>query len=442
MKSRTAPCAAALVAAAGLLGSGPAQAANAGPPLAVIVEGPHADEVAGLLSDKLGGESDGEADAFHNALRSGGVLPLRTALTSKNREAQLVARARTIAKTRHVDRVLLVDLHWTPHGTRVHVWAVDPQHATPVVDNELLLAASPSAAEQTRAILGVLPVPPPPADPPPSAAPVSAAAPVEAPAPTPEPSTSEGLDPDRAVPPPPADGARSLLKAEAEVGVGMRHFSYVDRITPTLRPYDLGAAPLASLTATVFPFGSMQVPVLKDFGFTGDYARAFALSSQDSSGNSVGTTWQSFDVGVIERIPLTRALLANVTVAYGGDDFQFDQSLPTTNAALPSVSYRFIRIGAEARLTPLPSLSAFAGGSYLDMLSTGYEGTLFPRESVGGIEAHLGASYALTHSWELSLRGEYTRVFYSMNPVPGDTGVAGGALDEQTRVMAGIAYRM
>ena len=42
----------------------------------------------------------------------------------------------------------------------------------------------------------------------------------------------------------------------------------------------------------------------------------------------------------------------------------------------------------------------------------------------------------------MSLSGAYTRLFYSFNPVPGDASVAGGALDEQTRVLAGFAYVM
>jgi hypothetical protein len=64
---------------------------------------------------------------------------------------------------------------------------------------------------------------------------------------------------------------------------------------------------------------------------------------------------------------------------------------------------------------------------------------LFPRESVDGVEAHVGASWRLARSWELSLSGSYTRFFYSFNPFPGDVSVAGGALDEQTRVLVGFA---
>jgi hypothetical protein len=222
----------------------------------------------------------------------------------------------------------------------------------------------------------------------------------------------------------------------------MRHFSYVDRITPSLRPYDLAAAPVAVATGVVYPLAPTRIPVVRDFGITGEYSQAFALASQDSAGNRIGTTWQSFDVGATERFALPQGLLASVSAGYGGNDFQFTDVLAGGAAALPSVSYRFVRVGADLRYRFLSVFAAWAGGSYLDVLSSGYTAQLFPRETVGGVEAHLGASWRLARSWELSLSGGYTRFFYSFNPVPGDTTVAGGALDEQTRVLAGFAYVM
>ena len=150
----------------------------------------------------------------------------------------------------------------------------------------------------------------------------------------------------------------------------------------------------------------------------------------------------SFDVAATERIALGRAVLVNVSLGYGGDDFQFDQTLSGATAALPSVAYRFVRAGADVHVTFLSAFTAFAGGSYLDILDSGYTAQLFPRESVGGVEGHLGASYDLTKRWQASVSAAYTRFFYSVNPVPGDTTVAGGALDEQTRVLAALAYRM
>jgi hypothetical protein len=222
----------------------------------------------------------------------------------------------------------------------------------------------------------------------------------------------------------------------------MRHFSYVDRVTPTLRPYDLGAAPMATVTGAVYPLAFTRTPVVRDLGVVGGYGQAFALASEDSYGNRVGTTWQSWDAGVTERIPLGRSLQANVSAGYGVDAFQFTQSLAGSAAALPSVTYRFLRLGADVRYRFLSAFSVLGGGSYLDVLGSGYTDALFPRESVGGVEGHVGATYSLARSWEISVSAAYTRMFYSFNPLPGDASVAGGALDEQTRILAGVSYAM
>jgi len=421
-----------------LLAAPPARAQVAGESTAVVVEGPRADQVAGWIEDRVQApDTLVEGDVFREALRARGALPLRSASVSAAKDAQLVARVRSAAREHNVDRAVLVDLRKTATATHVHVWAIELRHPGAVIDSDTSLPLSATLIDETRAVLALLPSP-------------SAAGAVEAPEP-PEPAApipSEPL-PVRAQATPDADQvaaapvpAGSMLSLQAAMGVGMRHFSYVDRLTPSLRPYDLDAAPLASVSATAYPLAFTRVPVIRDLGVTGEYAQAFAISSQDSSGNHVGTTWQSFDVGAIERIPLTRAVIVHVSLGYGGNDFAFDQSQASAGAALPGVAYRFVRAAADVRVELFRSLAAFAGAGYLDVLDSGAMGQLFPRETVGGVEAHVGASYAFTPHWQASLSAAYTRFFYSFNPVPGDASVAGGALDEQTRVQAAFAYLM
>lgn len=422
-----------------LLWTSVARAQGKGEAVAVVVEGSDADAVAGWIEDRVRAPDvlhDG--DVLRAALRSRGALPLRGAASSGPRDAQLVARTRAAASVVGVERAILVDLHRTARGTRVHVWTVDLREPSAGVDTELTLPPRATAIDETRAVLGLLPRPTEPA-----AASESKDGPV---APPPDgradPAPATIPEPDRGAAAPASSGDGALLSAQAALGVGMRHFSYVQRVTSTLRPYNLGAAPLAALSAAVYPLSFTGVPVLRDLGLTGEYARAFAVSSQDSGGTSIGTTWQSFDVAATERIALGRAVLVNLSLGYGGDDFQFQQALSGATAALPSVAYRFVRAGADVHVTFLSAFTAFAGGSYLDILDSGYTAQLFPRESVGGVEGHLGASYDLTKSWQASVSAAYTRFYYSVNPVPGDNSVAGGALDEQTRVLAALAYRM
>ncbi|HTQ44131.1 MAG TPA: hypothetical protein VMI75_15335 [Polyangiaceae bacterium] len=444
---------AAALGAVGFLTTGAdARAADRkGQVVAVVVEGPHADQVAGWLEDRVVAPNTlKEGDAFRTALRAKGAPALHAAAGNDARDAQLVARASAAARDAGVDHAILVDVRPTPRATRVHVWHIDAQRSQAVVDTDVTLPPSASAMYTTRAVLALAPpAEAAPAEPTrtesiaPAASPApaaSAASPIpDAPPQLPE---TAAVEADRAPTAPSPEVDSSLLSVRASIGAGMRHFSYVDRITPSLRPYDLAAAPVAVATGVVYPLSPTHIPVLRDFGITGEYSQAFALASQDSAGNRVGTTWQAFDFGATERIALPRGLLANVSAGYGGNDYQFTDAIPGGAAALPSVSYRFVRVGADLRYGFLSAFAAWVGGSYLDVLSSGYTAQLFPRETVGGVEAHLGASWRLAKSWELSLSGAYTRFFYSFNPVPGDASVAGGALDEQTRVLAGFAYVM
>jgi hypothetical protein len=434
--------AAALVLPFALLVTRQARAHGTGESTAVIVEGPKADQVAGWIEDRVQApDTLVEDDAFREALRTRKALPLRAATASAARDAQLIARVRSAAREHNVDRAVLVDMRPTSGASRVHVWAVDLRHPGALVDTEITLPATATAIDETRAILGLLP---PSTSSPDASSPAADSQPppppTESPAPTSPPATAPVPDADRVAGAAGPHRAPPPITLQAALGVGMRHFSYVDRISPALRPYDLDAAPLAAVSAAIYPLAFTRVPVLRDLGLTGEYAHAFGVSSEDATGTLVGTTWQSFDVGAIERIPLARSLTAHLSLGYGGDDFQFTQSL--ASAALPGVAYRFVRAGGDLRFEFLRAFAAFAGGSYLDILDTGATGQLFPRETVGGVEAHVGASFAVTPHWQASVGAAYTRFFYSFNPVPGDASVAGGALDEQTRVLAAFAYLM
>lgn len=431
------------VAAVVVSAAPPARAEGKGQVIGVVVEGAFADQISGWIEDHVAAPDTVKDDhAFRAALRARGALPLHPAANGDARDAQLVARVRAAAKAAGIDRAILVDVHKTARATRVHVWDVDVHAGTATVDGDMTLPASAAAIDATRAVLGLEPPRRETAGtdaPAPAAAPSAGAATVGPPSQTAPPDPAP--EPDQPTQSAPANVDSSLFSVGAALGVGMRHFSYSDRITQTLRPYDLAAAPVAVASGVVYPLARAGLPVLRDLGIAGEYAQAFAVSSQDSAGSRVGTTWQSFAFGLTERIALGRGVIADVSAGYGGNDFQFTQSLAGGAAALPSVAYRFARFGADLRGRIL-GVTVVAGGSYLDVLSSGYTAELFPRQTVGGVEGRVGASYTLLGHLDVSLTAAYTRMFFSFNPQPGDTSVAGGALDEQTRVLAGLAYAM
>ena len=383
-----------------------------------------------------------DAESFRSALGPT-VRQLPVAAKRRDRDAAFVARARSAERSAHAGTAIVVYAEKSRKAVTLHVWAIDAQGtgAAPV-DVDLHLAAGASTGDAADAawiaVAGAFQSP----EGPSPAAPGPSATTPPAPEATPEPARASEEAPSAPEPPSTAAGeltrATSIALVEASIQGGTRHFSYVDRITPSLRPYDHFVAPLFGVHGEVYPFTNTHIPVIDGLGATGSYARAFALSSKDSAGNKVGTSWQSFDLGLRERIRLGEAFLLGVELGYGSNAFSFDAPA-AAETTLPSAQYSFLHGGLDGRFIH-GAFSAHVGASYLGVLSTGDFGKLFPRASVGGVAAVVGVSDRITSHIELSLDVGYTRFFYSLHPVPGDPYVAGGALDQMGTVSLGVGY--
>jgi hypothetical protein len=323
------------------------------------------------------------------------------------------------------------------------VWLVDASgDGAAEIDEEVTVGAGASTAEQGDAAWSVLA-----ADlgagadtgPSPSSPPAATEESTASPNPS-APSDADRGPSNEAASEPRAGRKDSLFSIRAAIMSGSRNFSYVDRLTPTLRSYALFAAPMGLVDADVYPFVRTGLPVLRDLGITGDYARAFGLSSDDSTGTSVSASWSLFDVGVHERLPVGDSWLVGLGAGYGEMAYTFDGALATT-AAFPGFQYHLVRFGGDARVT-LGPFSVYGYGSYLDVLSTGPEGGYFAHATVGGLEGRLGLSRDLGHGFEVSFEVAYTRFFYTLNPQPGDAYVAGGALDQMAFASLGVGYML
>ncbi len=424
--------------------------------------------VSGVVAKLSPPYSEGDTQAFRGAL---GPAPVRSigmeaAVKRKDRDADFVARVRAALHRAHADRAVVVHTEKVKNKEIVHLWMVDGQAAAPAgaeVDQDVHTAAGAGVDDQTGAVwsavegflsggsgpasapapgpaLGTGPAPASEAAPGASSSSSTpggggggslggAAASVEvSPAGAEAPSTTA---PDRT-------RAGAFASAELDVVAGSRHFSYVDRLTGSLRPYDLFVAPALRIAADVYPLSKTRLPVVGGLGLAGEYSHAFALSSQDQTGASVGTSWQTFDIGVRDRIAIGPSVVVGVGGGFGDTTFSFDGAVTPTEV-LPSVDYKYLRAGADGRYA-LGELSIRGGFGYRGVLSAGDYGKLFPHASVGGVDASLGIARALGTGLEISVDLEYARYFYSLLPKPGDAYVAGGALDEMASLSLGLAY--
>jgi hypothetical protein len=229
---------------------------------------------------------------------------------------------------------------------------------------------------------------------------------------------------------------RELFTLSVGIEAGMRHFSYNMGLTPNLRPYSLNGAPLAATGAEIYPLAGAYAV---DAGLVLAYAQAFATQSATVDAGNLQTRWTRYTAGGRVRLRTSgdQGPVFGLTGAYGSEQFLIESWNP--NASLPAVDYRFVRASADARV-PFGRFAAFGDVGYLFVLSAGDVAARFPRSSVGGVQAELGAAVAIAAGFEARVTASYRRFFYTMNPTPGDGYVAGGALDELSGLQASVAY--
>jgi hypothetical protein len=424
--------------------------------LVVLSDGAGSAAVAGALRTSLAGEqvSLGDGDGLKATMgrtwSTGGLLG---ALTSGRRERAL-EDVRRAAQASNVDAVLLIEVRATKRERTARVALIDVHDAAVPFEGDAKLPArsSPTAdAARIRAALephlGKIArssVAPKPAD----ASPTERAeAPVTAPA---APATT-GREKDAPASEAPAAPDRDLAHAgfvvEPRVGLGTRHFAYSDRITPGQRPYNLAAAPIIGVGAEVYPLAFVDPGVPSWFGIVGAYSRAVALQSATPSssdqlgaggGQTVDTSWSSLDMALRARFPLTTAATLGIKGGYGVLDYSFKNAGALADG-LPTVTYRFARAGVDARVH-VWRIAILGGLDYLAVFDGGTVASRYPHAKIGGIDAALGLGLTFAGHFEARTGVRYQRFFYSMNPVPGDAYVAGGALDELARWDTSLAF--
>jgi hypothetical protein len=241
---------------------------------------------------------------------------------------------------------------------------------------------------------------------------------------------------------PPRDVTKALVTIEPRIGIGSRHFDYRDRVTSGLRPYDLAAAPRVGIAGEIYPLVALTDGIWSGLGLSGECATALGFDSTRTDGGSVDTSWTSFDVALRFRLPLGERDVIAPHAGYGGTSFVFSPDPSSIGAAAdassPAVSYRFVRTGVDGRVA-FWRLAALAALDALFVTGNAPLDVRFPHERVGGLEARLGVAFPFAPHTEARTGLAYQRFFYDFRPVRGDANVAGGALDQLTRLDVSLA---
>jgi hypothetical protein len=240
---------------------------------------------------------------------------------------------------------------------------------------------------------------------------------------------------------PAAPGPRPTSPPFAELSIEgrlfTRSFSYVQNLSG-LPDYKLVGALATAVDLTLYPaplVGRGFPPI----GVTAalDYAPG-VRSRVAGSDQKLGTSVHAYRVGVKYRLAWSGLSLAP-QLAYGAQVFQTADPSP----GAPDVRYRLVWAGADARWEPGARIAVLANVAYLYPLSTGSLGAAgrFPRVTANGATVEVGAAVGITRGLEVRLTLGLRRFGLAMHARPGDTLVAGGAVDELSWVGLGLAYR-
>jgi len=227
----------------------------------------------------------------------------------------------------------------------------------------------------------------------------------------------------------------------AGIDAGRRVFTYSDPVGAPPQAYRLPFAPLATFGLEAYPLASTDIPVARDLGFRARVSRGFAMESSTTDGVPLQDSWTRFAGDLRQRVllPKLRGLELGFTV--GVDASYFDlRTEAAVGSLVPAARMLSLRFGLDGKVAVTRRLSALASGGYLATLSRGQIYDRFRQPHVAGLDALVGAAFAVVPGVEVRLEARYTRYFASFAPEVGDPAVAGGALDEQMQLGVGLRY--
>jgi TolB-like protein len=223
-----------------------------------------------------------------------------------------------------------------------------------------------------------------------------------------------------------------------------RRFAYRDDLFGTLSGYRLGAAPAFGLDAQWYPGAHFTDGALANLGLHLRWVRAFGLQSRpsvDTDGSRYDTRFGRIEGGARARLPLEAAELF-AELGFGAQRFQV--SLPEqSSVTLPNVHYRYARVEAGLGYRLSTALRLDLAGAYLRPFGLGELGSeeWFPRTTGHGVDLRGALALHVAAGLEVRLALELRRMFFAMNPEPGDPWVAGGAVDQVWMAGAELGYR-
>lgn len=189
-------------------------------------------------------------------------------------------------------------------------------------------------------------------------------------------------------------------------------------------PFALGDATRKSRAAGLGLTGSAKYAL----GIGTEVSGADGRSRAEVHGYEVGLRYRA-PVGIVDLIPHV--------------DYAVETFIANVADVAPDVGYHMVRMGLGTRLAISRQISLRFAADYLHVMSAGplTDAGRFPRATAQGMDLGVGGGYGITDTLEIQASVGMRRYGFDMHARPGDTPLAGGAIDEYVFTTVGVAYR-
>jgi hypothetical protein len=239
--------------------------------------------------------------------------------------------------------------------------------------------------------------------------------------------------------------ARTAVGPALTLGVGGRAlFRRLDWNQDIARvpPYSLSPGPQASLWLEAYPAAMFSKGFAGNVGVFGDFNLGFGVSSTTTDGAKLTTKFQNFLGGVKVRLPVN-AFTPYASLAYGAQSFSLESSNGTASV-VPSVAYKFLRVGLGTRVA-IGSIAALdVGAAYLLVTDPGSKAgeiksqDFFPNTKANALDVGVSVSYRLMKRVGLRAGVDFRQYGLDLKVTPQSPLIVGGATDRYITAGAGV----
>jgi hypothetical protein len=209
-----------------------------------------------------------------------------------------------------------------------------------------------------------------------------------------------------------------------------------------LPPYSLSPGPEVGVWLEAYPAAFATQGFASNIGVFGVFNQGFGVSSTTMSTPPVKLTtkFQDFMGGLKVRWPVN-IFAPYLSVAYGAQNFKFESSGPSP---VPSVAYKFIRLGLGTRADFGAHASADLGVAYLLVTDEGTaagaikSAMYFPGTTANGVDVGASFAYRFTKLLGARVGVDFRQYGLDFHATQSSVPLAGGATDRYITAWGGV----